>query len=232
MVFEVDLVVIDDNEFNKWVDDKLDQALGQHPTVTSTPMPTAVLQAQTQVPNYLHLSQLLATTVGQGMMHFTQAVAPAGGGHLGTGSTLEAGKGFNRNQVARLKDACGVMQVKDIPTIRYVIQSTKGKAYDIYRDHITKAITSWCHMHNMERDKFIFLKQQFLDDLVKLRFNPGGCVAQYESSDKGISMLVCRSLSASEVEHLRGYEEASELTWSMRQLDEVLNERSKTTMPA
>jgi hypothetical protein len=125
------------------------------------------------------------------MMNFTQAVAPAGGGHSGTVSALEAGKGLDRDQVARLKDACGVMQAKDIPTIWYVIQSTKGKVYDSYQDHITKAIISWCRTHIMERDKSIFLKQQFLDDLVKLRFNPGGPVAQYESADKGISMLVC-----------------------------------------
>ena len=57
-----------------------------------------------------------------------QAVAPAGGGLSGTGSALEAGKGFDRDQVARLKDACGVMQAKDIPTIWYAIQSTKGKS--------------------------------------------------------------------------------------------------------
>jgi hypothetical protein len=214
LAFEVDSVVIDDEDFDKWVGDKLDQALGRRPTITNTPMPTTTPQAQTQVPDYLHLSQLLASTVGQGMMHFTQAVAPAGGGLSGTGSALEDGKGFDRDQVARLKDACGVMQAKNIPTIWYAIQSTKGKAYDTYRDHITKAITSWCRTHNMERDKSIFLKQQFLDDLVKLRFNPGGRVAQYESADKGISMLVCRSLSAAEVENLRGYEDASEQTRS------------------
>ena len=84
----------------------------------------------------------------------------------------------------------------------------------------------------MERDKSIFLKQQYLDDLVKLRFNPGGRVAQYESADKGISMLVCRSLSAAEVENLRGFEDSSEQTRSTRQLDEILKEKSKTTLPA
>ena len=84
----------------------------------------------------------------------------------------------------------------------------------------------------MERDKSIFLKQQYLDDLVKLRFNPGGRVAQYESADKGISMLVCQSLSAAEVENLRGYEDSSEQTRSTRQLDKILKEKSKTTLPA
>ncbi len=58
MAFEVDSVVIDDKEFDKWVGNKLDQALGRRPTGTSAPtMPTAMPPAQNQAPNYLHLSQ-------------------------------------------------------------------------------------------------------------------------------------------------------------------------------
>ena len=90
----------------------------------------------------------------------------------------------------------------------------------------------WCRKHNIERDKSIFLKQSFFDDLVKLRFNPGGPVAQYESVDKGILILVCRSLSAAEVELQRGYEEATKLTKSTRRLEDLLKEKNKTTTPA
>ncbi len=169
------------------------------------------------------------------MMHFTQAVAPqaqAGSGLLGQAGALEAGKGFDRDQIAKLKDACGVQQAKDIPHIWYVIQSTKEKAYDTYRDHIKKSIEMWCRKCNIERDKSIFLKQSFFDDLVKLCFNPGGPVAQYDSVDRGISMLVCQSLSAAEVELQRGYEEATELTKSTRRLKDLLKEKNKITMPA
>ena len=47
MAFEVDSVVIDDEEFDKWVGDKLDQALGRRPAIMNTPMPTTMPQAQT-----------------------------------------------------------------------------------------------------------------------------------------------------------------------------------------
>ncbi len=67
---------------------------------------------------------------------------------------------------------------------------------------------------------------------MKLRFNPGGPVAQYDSVNKGISMLVCRSLLAAEVELQRGYEEATELTKSTRHLEDLLKEKNKITVPA
>ncbi len=66
---------------------------------------------------------------------------------------------------------------------------------------------------------------------MRLRFNPGGPVAQYDSVDRGISMLVCRSLSAAEVELQRGYEEATEQTKSTRRLKDLLKEKNKITKP-
>jgi hypothetical protein len=45
-------------------------------------------------------------------------------------------------------------------------------------------------------------------------------------------MLVCRSLSATEVELQQGYEEATELTKSTRCLEDLLKEMNKITAPA
>jgi hypothetical protein len=78
------------------------------------------------------MSHLLASTVGQGMMNFTQDVAAQtntdGTPGSGQGTThLEANKGFDRDQIAKLKDACGVVLAREIPNTWYVIQSTKGK---------------------------------------------------------------------------------------------------------
>ena len=114
---------------------------------------------------------------------------------MGQGTTpLEINKGFDRDQIAKLKDACGIMSAKDIPNIWSVIQATKGKAHDSYRNHLKKSMESWCRSRYIERDKSIYLTAKFFEDLVALRFNPGGPVAQYELAARGISMLACRSL--------------------------------------
>jgi hypothetical protein len=190
---KVDSVAIDDKEFNMWVENKLDMALGPCPVKT----PHVAAGSQPPIQDYLQISRLLASTVGQGMMQFRQAVATqattGGTAALSQGATtpLEASKGFDCNQIAKLKDACGVMSAKDIPHIWFVIQATKEKAYDTYRDHLKKSIKAWCRTRHIERDKLIYLTAKKFNNLVALRFNPGGPVAQYESATRGISMLAC-----------------------------------------
>ncbi len=159
--------------------------------------------------DYLSLSKMLATTIGSNMMQFSQAVTPTGGGAGGTGNgTAPAtGKGFDQDQIAKLKDARGVQNAQQIPAIWSVIQSTKGKSIDTYRAHIAKSIDFWCRSHHIDRDKSILLKSKFFEDLVALR-NPGGPVAQFHSVARGMSMLVCRSMAAVEAEFCREYEEA------------------------
>ncbi len=232
---EVESVVIDDDEFDTWVESKLDMALGKRPAKHWPPQITTA----PQLPEHDHLqimARLLASTVRQGMMQFTQAVATqsgaGGAGLLGQGTTpLEMSKGFDRDQIAELKDACGVASAKDIPNIWSVIQETKGKAHDTYRDHLKKSIESWCRSRHIKRDKSIYLTAKNFEDLVALRFNPGGPMAQYESAARGISMLACRSLTAVEAETERGYEEASELTKTTRKLEDILKEKEKTASP-
>ena len=120
---------------------------------------------------------------------------------MGQGTTpLKMSRGFDQDQIAKLKDACGVMSANDIPNIWSVIHMTKAKAHDSYRDYLKKSIESWCRSRHIERDKSIYFTAKFFKDLVALHFNPGGPVAQYESAARGISMLACRSLTALEAE--------------------------------
>ncbi len=224
-------MAIDDEEFNMWVGGKLDVALGPHPTKT----PQVAMANQPPMQDYLQMSRLLASTVGQGMMQFSQAVATqattGGTASLGQATPLESSKGFDRDQIEKLKDACGVMSAKDIPNIWYVIQTMRGKAYDTYRDHLKKLIKAWCKSWHIKRDKFIYLKAQFFDDLVALHFNPGGPVAQYKLAMRGISMLACRSLTAVKAEYQRGYEETTEQTKTTRKLEDLLKDKGKTVAP-
>ena len=120
---------------------------------------------------------MLSTTIGTNMMQFSRNVTPTVGsaGTTGGDTALATGKGFN------LKDACGVCNAQQIPAIWSVIQSTKGKSFDTYRAHIAKSLELWCRSHHTDRDKLIFLEAKFFEDLVVLRFNPGGPVAQFHS---------------------------------------------------
>jgi hypothetical protein len=72
LAIDVNLVVINDDEFNTCVGHKLDIALG--PCAASTM--AALVPDPNTLPDYVKMSKLLASTVGQGMMQFTQVVMP------------------------------------------------------------------------------------------------------------------------------------------------------------
>jgi hypothetical protein len=69
---------------------------------------------------------MLDTTIGANMINFSNAIAP----QLETASAaasktpLSTDKGFDQDQIAKLKDVCRVSQ--HIPAILSVIQATKG----------------------------------------------------------------------------------------------------------
>ena len=93
---------------------------------------------------------------------------------MGGDTALAIGKGFDQDQIVKSKDACGVCNAQQILAIWSVIQSTKGKSFDTYRAHIAKSLDLWCRSHHINHDKLIFLEAKFFEDLVALRFNPGG----------------------------------------------------------
>ncbi len=66
---KVDSVAIDDDEFDTWMESKLNMALGKRPA-GNWPPPNVVAQ-QPPLHDHLHMACHLASTVGQGMMQFT-----------------------------------------------------------------------------------------------------------------------------------------------------------------
>ena len=101
----------------------------------------------------VEMSHLLATTIGTNMLQFLQAVVPHMLSAAGSGTTtsLEVGNGFDIDQISKLKDACGVRNAKQIPPIWAVIQKSKGKMFDTYQAHLTKAMDLWCRMKHIKR---------------------------------------------------------------------------------
>jgi hypothetical protein len=119
---------------------------------------------------------MLAMIIGTNMMQFSQAVAPQGGamGLMGNKTALSTRKGFDQDQIAKLKDACSIFNAQEVPPNWSVIQVSKGKSFNTYRAHLAKLVDAWCRLHHIDCNKSIFLKAKFYKDLVALRFNPGG----------------------------------------------------------
>jgi hypothetical protein len=229
---ETSPVTIDDDDFDLWVGNCLDISLGPCPGGSPQAMAGP---AATGGMDYSALARMMATTVGTTMMHLNQVVAPQGGGQgiSGNKTALSTGKRFDQDQVAKLKDACGVRNAQQIPAIWSVIQATKGKSFESYRAHIAKSVDAWCHSHHIDRDISNFLEAKNFKDLVALGFNPGGPVAQYQSVVQGMSMLACCLLTASKAEYCRDYEEVVASTTNTCSLEDQLKQnRGKMVAPA
>jgi hypothetical protein len=154
-------VNIDDEDFDQWVGNRLDITFGPHPLVSAVSV--AGTASTQQAMDYLALSKMLVTTIGSSMMQLSQAITPTVGATGATGgkTALATRKGFNQDQIAKLKDACGVRSAQQIPPIWSVIQATKEKSFDTYRAYIAKAINTWCSLHHIDRNKSIFLEAKF-----------------------------------------------------------------------
>jgi hypothetical protein len=162
-------VMIDDEEFDRWVGNKLDATLGPRPTAVATRGTQGAPVPQHGM-DYVALSKMLATTIGTNMMNFSNAIAPQFSAASSTGSDtpLSTGKGFDQDQIAKLKDVCGVYNAQHIPAIWSVIQATEGKSINSYWAHLSKSIESWCRAHHINHDKSLFLEAKFFKDLVAL----------------------------------------------------------------
>jgi hypothetical protein len=225
-------ITIDDDDFDRWAGHHLDITLGLWPA-GSHQVPTSA--ATTPAVDYLALSKMLATTIGTNMLQFSQAIAlqASAGGNSGTITVLATGKSFDQDQIAKLCYACGVRNTQQIPSIWAVIQASKGKSFDTYRAHLAKSINTWCCSYHIERDKSIFLDAKFFEDLVALRFNPGGPVAQYQSAARGMLILVCRLLTTVEAEYRREYKEVAAHTRNACSIDNLMKVNwGKTLSPA
>jgi len=225
-------VTVDDEDIDRWVGARLNIAFEPHPSRSVGP--SAGLTSNQPAMDFLKLSQMLSTTIGTNILQFSQAITPTVGAAGATGSetALATGKGFNQDQIVKLKDSCSVRNAQQIPAIWAVIQSTKGKSFDTYQAHIAKSLELWCRSHHLDHDKSIFLEAKFFEDLVVMRFNPGGPVVQYHSVARGMSMLACHLLTAMAAEFCWEYEEAAESTRHTRSLDNLLKKnRGMTAEP-
>ena len=117
MFLDTTPVTVDDEDFDRWVGTRLDIAFGPRPSTSAGP--AAGMIGNQPAMDFLALSQMLLTIIRTNMMQFSQAVTPTGGaaGSTGGETALATGKGFDQDQIAKLKDACGVRNAQQIPAI-------------------------------------------------------------------------------------------------------------------
>lgn len=220
-VLQYDLQAAASNEvFHRWARSRLDATLG------ITPLPQPVTQQMAPPQDLTHLSTI-AAEFGKGVVDALRPATATATIATTLGATQSGdGKEYDKYQKALLQGFSHSPTIAGLQPIWELFTQTKN--IDIHRLHLREAMTSWATKWGVTITSGIQLSKLAIEDIVNLRFNPGGSVAYYASADKGISILLCRSRPGEEREAARLRELAEEQSGANITLAEALSLRRNT----
>jgi hypothetical protein len=151
-------------------------------------------------------------------------------------STLydHGGRDYDEFQVAVLKGFAHTTNIGEIPAVWPQFQ--RSKHIEGHRDHIRRKMLDWARNTKPDQvqiDRGLYISNPAIKDILALRFNPGGPTAEVATADQGLSILICRPLTAEGKAALRR-RELLEATTKRRTLAEAelqLTQSEPTTLP-
>ena len=102
------------------------------------------------------------------------------------------GKEYDEFQVAVLRGFAHSHNIADIPAVWQMFQYTKH--IETHRDNIKREMVSWAKNAQPDQvpiDRGVFFPNSVMKDILALRFNPGGPIAEAVTADQGLSILIC-----------------------------------------
>jgi hypothetical protein len=127
---------------------------------------------------------------------------------------------YTEYQVAVIKGYCGLRDTGAIPVIWALFQTSKHT--EDHRLNLEKRMREWSAIHGVEIDHGVFFSKETIDDIVKLRPNPGDGHPTLKTAERGVSILACLPRSQNEIEAIRIKEQAAEDSKANRTLAEAL----------
>jgi len=136
---------------------------------------------------------------------------------------------YSEHMIAALCGYCRVMDPSKIPDLWREFE--KHTSPVSWRADIAVAMQEWADANKVVLERNLYYTDQWLKDLIKGLFNPGGARASLATAEKGISPLPCRPRSATEVESLIVFQQATTESEAQRSLQDALKISSSDTAP-
>ena len=222
-----------DPAFRQWCASRVSQTLLGGSATPATPTANvATAQPQQQQVDMVHMAKEIAKAAGSAVAGAMAAVEATRKSRPDPVEGSNVGKPYSRSQQAKIKGFCKETRLQNVSTIWGYFMTTKSSTD--HRDEIVERMNTWAERHGIKLDRSIFLPLPTVEAIVKLELNPGGCVAEFESLDKGLTPMICRPMDARAVEVIRERERASRASSGNRTFDEEirLNKSDPTTPPA
>ena len=180
----------------------------------------------------------IAANLTQGIASMAAAIAPTTNVSSTSAdpSTLydHGGRDYDEFQVAVLKGFAHTTNIGEIPAVWPHFQ--RSKHIEGHRDHIRRKMLDWARNTKPDQvqiDRGLYIPSPAIKDILALRFNPGGPTAEVATADQGLSILICRPLTAEGKAALRRREQL-EATTKRRTLAEAeleLTQSEPTMLP-
>ncbi len=77
------------------------------------------------------------------------------------------------------------------------------KNHDVQHQHLQHGMDEWARNNIVELDRGIFFESNTLDNIAALCFSPGQGVAQFQSAEQGLSLLICWTHTHNKIERIR-----------------------------
>jgi hypothetical protein len=222
---ELEPVLSFDPTFTDWMQARLSGTLGAGPATEPQPPPQPSTRP-TDTTALDSISLRTAETLKAVVDALNKTATTAG-----AGATSSAAAGtkhiYTLYELAALQGFCGVTEAQGIPRIWLTFQMAR-KAEEV-RANLKEGMQAFAKDRNCELDGGVFFEKKTLDDIVDLKFNPGGGTAVLKSAGLGLSILACRPISAAERELATQREEALQESKGNRTLEEAF--KASTTDP-
>jgi hypothetical protein len=197
-------------DFTKWCFDHLNTFLGAERIKDSTP--------QAPSPSAMDIATVLRDMSAhlQGLHRRGDAEA---GEMAGNNAKESTNKPYSVYDTAALMGFCGVTDVRQLPVIWGLFKTSKE--VEDHRLNIAKRMALWSKTHGIPIDHSVFFVKETIEDIIKLRSNPGGATASLKTAERGPSILACIPRVLGAIETIRIKEAAAEESKANRTMKEA-----------
>ena len=144
--------------------------------------------------------------------------------------TAPKGQKYDDYDRAAIKGFAGIINDREIPRFYSLAQTTTNVNH--HRINLDKGMRLWSEHMRIEIDEGVFFLKDNIESFVKVEPNPGECIANYNTAEKGVTPLSCKPRSAMDIEKERVAEQAEYLSRVNRTMAEAIKlSKTETRRP-
>ncbi len=216
------VVTAEEEEFHDWMTMRLNTTMGTLDSdMTAHPQGQTGLGGGQGHMSAVDMGAIIGCSIVAAVQTLTPSASRAGGGVIG--NEMGTKDKYSTDKVAAPMGFAHINAAPKLPQFWKWVQASRklrGDATDTFQQIITEDMATWAYDNRCNIDIGVFLEKKTIDSIISMRFNPGGCVAQYATAEQGISVQAFQARSTQETETLKAQELVEEkmvATWSHKE---------------